>query len=147
MQSGSAELLRISRALREAGNGAAMRHVAGAMRDAARPLPLYTARAALEQLPHRGGLARRVADERVSVSVRTGANTAGVSLVMRHHDAAVTDLGYVRHPTFGHAPWRTESIPRARGWWSDTLAQHSDEITPYIWRAMQQVAAAIQRGI
>jgi hypothetical protein len=147
MQSGSARLLAISRALREAGNGGAMRQVAGVIRDQARPLTLYTAQAALAQLPHKGGLDRRVADEHVEVSVRTGASTAGVSLIMRHHDAATTDLGYVRHPTFGHAPWKTEEIPLARGWWSKTLERRSAEITPYIWRAMEQVAARIQRGI
>ena len=141
----SARLHEIAARLTDAGDGAAFRKVAAAMREAAKPLPLYTARAALEQLPHKGGLDRRVADEHVTVSIRTGAQTAGVSLIMRHHDAATTDLGYVRHPTFGHDPWRTEEIPRARGWWSDTLERHSHEITPYILQAMEETAREIQR--
>lgn len=146
MSDASAQLLRIAAGLRAAGNGAAMRQISGVIRDQARPLTLYTAKAALDQLPHKGGLNRVIADQPVSVSVRTGATSASVSLVMRHHDAATTDLGYVRHPTFGGDPWVTEQIPRARGWWSDTLERRSEEITPYIWRAMVQVADAIQRG-
>jgi len=145
MQSDSARLLRISRALRAAAGGGAMRQVADAMREGARPLPGYIARAALSQLPHRGGLDRRVAAEPVSITSRSSAESAVVTLAMRRHDAATTDRGYVEHLTYGRPPLRTESIPRASGWWSDTLRDRSHELTPHILRAMQRVAEDIQR--
>ena len=146
MPDASEQLHQIARALRAGGNGGAMKFVSRAIRAAAKPLADDVKKAAADQLPQRGGLARRVAKERVTVSVRTGARTAGVRLLQRNHDAKATNAGYVRHPTFGHRPWKTQDIPRARGWWSDTLRARSDEVTPDVERAMEEAAREIERG-
>jgi hypothetical protein len=126
-----------------------MKFVSRAIRSEAQPLVDAVKKAAADQLPHRGGLAARVAAERVTTSVRTGANTAGVRLIQRKHDAKATNSGYVRHPVFG--TWRpdtpTQEIPRATGWWSQTLQARSEAVTPKVVEAMNEAAAAIERGL
>jgi hypothetical protein len=141
------ELRSIARRLREAGNGGMMRRVSAAMRQEARPMVVDVKAAALERLPHRGGLAARVAGERVTVSVTTGARTAGVRLLMRAHDAKATNAGYVRHPVYGRSDsWVTQQIPRAAGWWTDTLRARSGRVRSRVVEAMRQTANDIMRG-
>jgi hypothetical protein len=148
MADASAQLRAIKASLTAAGNGGAMKYVARAIRAGAKPLAGDVKNAAAAQLPHRGGLAARVAAERVTISVRTGAKTAGVRIIQRKHDAYTTNSGYVRHPVFG--TWRagtpSQKTPRSVGWWSRTLRDKSEEITPRIVEAMNQTAAEIERG-
>jgi hypothetical protein len=72
---------------------------------------------ALATLPRRGGLNRWVASSRVNVSVRRGANTAGVTVTEgRNSTGARSDLrgldaGMVRHPTFGNREaWSPQKV-------------------------------------
>lgn len=149
----ASELRAIALRLREAGAGKMMRNVSSAMRKASDPLVVDVHAAAAARLPHRGGLAARVASERVTVSVRTGLNTAGVRLVMRAHDAKATNAGYVRHPVYPRGDrtrnewtWVTQQLPGARGWWTDTLRRHSGQVRTAVIEAMRQTADDIMRG-
>lgn len=117
------------------------------LRTAAKPLIVDVQAAAREKLPHGGGLNEQVAGQKVTVSVRTGAKTAGVRLVTRAPDTAMTDAGFVRHPTFGRrgkGQWRTQQIPKAAGWWSQTLAHAGPKVTPYLVAHMRLIASRIQ---
>lgn len=139
----SAQLAAVARALRAAGAGAAQRRVVGEIQRATPPLAAATRAAALDRLPKSGGLAARVAAERVTVSARAD----GVTLTNTAHDAATTNSGYVLHPTYGHGPLVRQDIPEAAGWWTDTMRDSSRrEVAPRVERAARDIAAEIQRG-
>lgn len=148
---GSEQLRAIAVALKSAGDGVALkRDLTRGIRVAADPLRDSVRTAALRQLPKRGGLNRQVAGQKVTISVLTGARTAGVRLKTTAPDTQQTDSGYVRHPTFGRrgkGEWRTQSVPLARGWWTTTLSIRSAAVTPAILAVMEQTAAKIQRGV
>lgn len=142
------------------------------MKEGAQPLVTAVHDAAIEQLPHRGGLNEQVAGQKVAVSVRTGAKTAGVRMTTTAPDTKQTDSGYVRHPvfsrkmktadgttvhggrlsptaergTFDAAPvkWVTQDIPKAKGWWTTTLTEGAPLVTPALMAAMESVAVKIQ---
>ena len=108
------------------------------LKEGAKPLIPKVAKAAEEKLPHAGGLNEQVAGQKVTVQVRTGAKTAGVRLTTRAPDTAMTDSGFVRHPIYGRrgkGDWRTQQIPGAKGWWSDTLAEAAPDVTPELMAA------------
>lgn len=144
----SAQLHEIALRLKAASTGRELKlELARGIRASAQPLVWAVEASALEQLPHSGGLNRQVASQRVSVSVRTGARTAGVRLLTTAPDTAMTDAGFVRHPTFGRrgkGEWRTQQIPHAVGWWSKTLQRRSPRVTPAVIRVMESVSAKIQ---
>jgi hypothetical protein len=73
------------------------------------------------------------------------ARTADVRLTTTAPDTAMTDSGFVRHPTYGNrSRWITQQIPDAAGWWSDTLARKSVEVTPVLLAELERVRAMIQ---
>jgi hypothetical protein len=143
----SAQLRLVSVRLKEQGAGALKLELTRALKAAAKPLIPDVQTAARDQLPRGGGLNERVANQKVTVSVRTGATNAGVRLTTKDHDTKATNAGYVRHPVFGHMDrWKTQQIPDAAGWWSGTLAAKGPEVTPAIIAVLDEVTAAIQRG-
>lgn len=118
------------------------------IRAAARPLVTAAEDAARQQLPKSGGLNELVADRHTTISILTGANTAGVRLKRARKDAASyqSNRGFIYHKTFGEEPWRREEIPAAAGWWSDTMATGSRAVTPLIIAEMNRVGRIIQSG-
>src|SRR5579875_2179823 len=141
----SAQLRAIAVRLREAGDRGNLNALRKSIRASAAPLVSAVKQAASEKLPHGGGLNEQVASQRVGVSIRTGARTAGVRLTTTAPDTSQTDQGFVRHPVFGNRKvWVRESIPQAAGWWSQTLADKSPAVTPLIVAELERVAASIQ---
>lgn len=123
-----------------------MRKVRADLRVQAAPLKAAVRESALAKLPKRGGLNEQVANQRVTVSTLAGVRTAGVRLRTTAPDTAMTDSGFVRHPTFGKrgkGEWETQSIPEAAGWWSDTLASKGPEITTAMRATLEAVAVEI----
>ena len=108
---GSEKLAAIGRKLRTEAGGPFRRRVTAAIRAEARPLARKTAERALEVLPKSGGLNELVAARRVTISVLTGASTAGVR--MRKKDAASyqTNRGFISHKTYGDKPWQRQMLP------------------------------------
>ncbi len=142
--SGSAQLRELAVRLKAAGDGALRVELLRGLRTAAQPLVTEVQAAAMEKLPKRGGLNVQVASQKVTVSVRTGARTAGVRLVTRAPDTAWTDAGYVRHPVFKSGKWVTQQIPNAAGWWSQTL---NSKAGPEVGREMAVVMAEVAAKI
>lgn len=115
------------------------------MRLAAKPLIAQTRKAAREQLPHRGGLAERVATSPQRVVIRTGRRTAGVRIVTTRHDTASTDRGRLRHPRFGHRDqWFDQSV--TPGWWTNTLRRGAPVVRPQVIAAMETVARMVENA-
>jgi hypothetical protein len=142
----SVQLAEIAAKLKAAGARDLRLQLLRGLRAGAKPLVKEVHDAALAQLPKQGGLNRQVASQKVSVSVRTGARTAGVRLTTTAPDTQQTDSGFVRHPTFGRrskGSWKTQQIPAAVGWWSKTLAGGAGEVTPELVKVMEEVAVSI----
>jgi hypothetical protein len=143
---GSAVLREIAVRLRSAGERIPV-DFTRAIREGADPLRQAATAAALDKLPKTGGLNEYVARQRITISVRTGARTAGVRLFTRDPATRQTDRGWVRHPRFGHrgpGDWYSEAIPQAAGWWTDTMREKSPTVTPHILAEMHRMLAYIQ---
>jgi hypothetical protein len=143
---GSRELAALAARLKAAGARDLRLQLLRGLKEGAKPLIPAVQAAARDQLPKSGGLNEQVASQKVSVSVRTGARTAGVRLTTTAPDTAQTDAGFVRHPVFGRrgkGQWRTQQIPAAVGWWSKTLANSAGEVTPELVKVMEEVAVKI----
>lgn len=145
MANGSIELAALAARLKVAGAGGLRVQLLRGLKSGAAPLIGEVQAAARAQLPKSGGLNEQVAGQKVKVSVRTGARTAGVRLTTTAPDTAQTDAGFVRHPVFGNrSKFVTQSIPAAEGWWSKTLAARSPDVTVALLAAMEAVSVEIQ---
>lgn len=122
---GAQDFQKLARQLREAGDtGRGLRKELYRRIDAAtKPLREEVKRAEAEQLPHRGGLARLAASRRITTSKRNTGRTAGIRLTQKNTPS--WDSGHLRHPTFGHPPWKPQEIKG--GFWSDTLSSSESQ--------------------
>jgi hypothetical protein len=151
----SAQLAGIAARLKVTGDRGLRLAMLRGLKAGAAPLIPLVHEAARKQLPKSGGLNERVAGQKVTASVRTGARTAGVRLTTRDLDTKETDEGYVRHPVFnrrdknGRRVWakKNQKIPAAEGWWSKTLAESAPVVAPALVVVMDEVAAAINGRI
>lgn len=144
---GAEDFLRVSKALKAAGDKELRKELNKSLREAAKPIIKATRAAALEQLPKRGGLAAQVAREPQRVQVRTGAKTAGVRIVVgrRRGGARMADQGLVRHPLFGDREhWYTTKVPE--GWFTDTGQEQLPQVRGELLKAVAAMADRIARG-
>jgi hypothetical protein len=150
MVSNGSQLRELGLKLKAAGDGGLRRELLAGIRLGAAPLVGDVRAAALERLPHRGGLAAFVASSPIAVRTRlTG--VVGVRIVNTRSGARKggttdfgTDRGHVRHPTFGRkgkGSWVGQDVPP--GWFSKTLEEKSPETTPLVLAAMNRTAAAV----
>lgn len=143
--SASAQLRAVAVNLKAAGDSGNRLALMRALKVGAGPLIPKVQGAARAQLPKTGGLNEQVAGQKITVSVRTGARTAGVRLTTTAPDTSQTDSGLVRKPTWGHRDrWVTQQIPSAVGWWSQTLADEGPAITAVLVASIDAVAQQIQ---
>lgn len=143
----SAQLHAIAARLKAEGEGGIKLEMTRGLRAGAQPLIPALHAAAEQKLPKSGGLNLQVAGQRIRVSVLTSARNAGVRLVTTAPDTAMTDQGFVRHPTFGRrgkGDWKRQNIPQAAGWWTKTLESGSPAITPVLLGVMRKIAARVQ---
>ena len=146
--SGSAQLAALAVRLKVAGDKTLRRELLRGLKSGAEPLVPLVKAAALEKLPHKGGLNEQVAGQKVTVQVRMGARTAGVRMTTTAPDTKQTDAGFVRHPVFGNRKkWVVQKIPKAKGWWSQTLTDGGPLVHPELLAAMERVAIQVQAGL
>ena len=146
---GSAQLAALGKRLKQAGARDLRLELIRGLKAGAAPIVPAVKQAARDQLPKSGGLNEQVASQKVTVSVRLAGKTAGVRLQTTAPDTAQTDSGFVRHPIYGRrgkGQWRTQSIPRARGWWSQTIPKKAPEVTAALTAAQTRVGAKVQSG-
>lgn len=108
---------------------------------------------ALARLPKAGGLNRWVAGTRVTASVRvSGGSTAGVTMKGGRNssgsrsDIRALDGGQVRAPSWGRrgkAAWHVQAVPA--GFFSDTVADHSQEWQKATLDAVEKVVSGLAR--
>lgn len=148
---GAEDFYALSKALKAAGRLELRRELNAEMRKAAKPLIAKTRAAALEKLPHRGGLAAQVAKEPQRVQVRTGQATAGVRIVVgrKKGGAQSANKGVIRHPVFARGGkekvWVNQTVPS--GWFDDTLQHWAPIIArPAVEAAMSNIVEKVVRG-
>jgi hypothetical protein len=98
---GPEQLLRVSRALKNAGETDLRKQFHKTIAAAAKPAIPAVRASARAKGPARGGLNERLAKKPYRVQVRTGAKTAGVRIVGTKVDPRMNSLGRIQHPVFG----------------------------------------------
>ena len=95
---GADDFLRLSKALKAAGEKELRKELHKSIRDAAKPISADLKDAARRDLPKRGGLNEHVAKSRVRIATRTG-RVAGVDVVFPQRQPGYVE-GSIRHPVF-----------------------------------------------
>lgn len=153
---GADEFLKLSKALKAAGRTEMRKELNKRMRQAGKPLIPKVRAAALEELPKRGGLNRRMASRPIRVVTRTGRDP-GIKLVMPRTQEGYND-GVIRHPVFDkHKLARGKSGPRAKPvpwvtqrvgpgeWFDDTIVANRGKVVPLLEQAIQTTLDDIVR--
>lgn len=140
---GAEQFLALSKRLKREGQTGLRKELNKAMRDAAKPLIPKVRAAARADLPHRGGLAERIARKPYRVKVSTAASTAGVSIVGTKVDPRI-NAGRVYHPVFGHRPGVTQSV--RGGYFDRTLSESGPSVLPALEAAVIAVADRVAAG-
>lgn len=141
---GAEDFLRLSKALKAAGQSGLRKELNKAMRDAAKPLLPKVRAAAASTLPHRGGLAQRISKKPFRVQTRTGAQTAGVRIVGTKVDPRI-DQGRVYHPVFGRKPGVVQSV--TPGYFSKTLEESGPEVRNDLTQALEDFAGRLIKEV
>ena len=139
---GANDFLRLSKALKAAGEKELRAALNKGLRDAAKPLIEDVREAAQRELPHSGGLAALVSGGKFRVQVRTGARTAGVRITGSGQALSGADKGLIRHPVFGNRAVFVEQRVDG-GWFSDTLNEKAPGVRPALEAALEDVAKQI----
>lgn len=145
---GAEKFLRLSKALKAAGEKDMRRELNKSLRDAVKPLIPKTRAAARSMLPKRGGLAESVAKAPQRVQVRTGQRTAGVRLVVARNGSAArgANKGVVRHPVFDTGVYVDQEVPA--GWFDKTLEKEAPTVArKAITEALDDMADRIVREV
>jgi hypothetical protein len=137
---GADQLVRLSKALKEAGAKDLQRELSKAINTAMKPVKADLQRSA-GSLPNRGGLAARVAKTKYS----TRRNKNGLKLVGKGDLSLYhLDQGQVRHRR-KDGGWTIQDIKP--GWWTDVTDAAAPEVRKEILEAMDEVAKKIDRAV
>lgn len=139
------DFLRVSKALKAAGRTEMRKELNKRIKAAAKPLIPKARAEARRTLPQSGGLADQVASAPMRVQVRTGAQTAGVRVVVGNRKGArAANRGVVRHPVFGNREhWVDQKVPS--DWFDGPMRDGTPEIREAVQKAVQSVLEEIVR--
>lgn len=149
---GAEDFLKLSKALKHAGRTTLRKELNKGLREASKPLIASTRKAARERLPKSGGLAELVAKTPQRVQVRTGAQTAGVRIVVvkSKSGARRANRGVLRHPVFADSSkdrrdWTWVDQKVNSDWFDGPLREGAPLVVPHLRAAMEKVAQQIVR--
>jgi hypothetical protein len=140
------DFLRLSKALKAAGEGGLRKELHKGLREAGAELIPLARTEARQTLPKSGGLADRVSGARMRVKVKTGRNP-GVSIVAGKPGSGArgAEFGRIRHPVFGNRDvWVTQIVPAH--WLTGTIGRHRNVVVPKLEAAMERVAKKVVSG-
>lgn len=148
---GADDFLKLSKALKAAGQTELRKELNKAMRLAAKPLIPKVRAAASAELPKHGKLNQRIARKPYRAQVRTGVTTAGVRIVGTKVDPRINNQGRVAHPVFGRTGRPAnggvntvvQSVPAARGYFDATLIASRLQIRNDLIRVLDEFADRI----
>jgi hypothetical protein len=144
---GTAELARLSAALRATGRNDLRKELLRGLRNGAKPMVPAAREAALAALPKRGGLAADVAGAKWAVRTRLSGNPS-VRLTggWASHDMAALDSGLLRHPVFGHRRrWVSQPIPPH--WFTDAMNQLAPEFRDELLKVIDDMARRMAASV
>jgi hypothetical protein len=144
---GAEDFLKLSKALKAAGQTELRKALNKAMRDAAKPLIPKVRAAARDKLPKKNGLNERMARKPYRVQVRTGEKTAGVRIVGTKLDPRINDEGRIYHPVFGRKPGVVQTVPEAVGYFDKTLADNGPAVRNDLAAALDDFAGTLIKGL
>lgn len=123
MANAATELPLLAKRLKVAGEAGLKREMVRGLREAAAPVIPQLRDAARADLPRRGGLNDRVANQPIKVSVRTSGRRSGVSIRAQW---TRTNSATWRHPVFGHTDrWVSQTYAPAKNWFDETAQKNS----------------------
>lgn len=96
------------------------------------------------RLPSRGGLAATAAKNlKIAARTRLSGNEVGVTVLasLKDMDLPKLEQGKLRHLTYGHRPWVTQTIP------ANVFSDAMDEVTEPVGRAVLKVVDDTMRRI
>jgi hypothetical protein len=144
---GGLDYAALARRLRKAGERDLMRELTKGVTKATRPVPKAIRAEARAILPKRGGLNVYVARMSIRTKKYTGGRQAGVVITGAKKkgtgkvDVRRINQGKVRHPTYGHGPWRLQQVPRS--FWTRPTNKAGPRARLEIQSAMRRVARQI----
>jgi hypothetical protein len=144
---GADQLARLAKQLREAGAKDLQAELGKAINRATKPIKADINQSLAENLPKRGGLAKRATATKLTTRRRTSAKTAGVRIVGKgtlslYH----LDKGQVRHRKGGDInAGQVQSI--APGVWTKPAEAAAPEAQRELVAAMDDITRKIGRGV
>jgi hypothetical protein len=147
------DFYRLSKALKEAGRKELRRELHKRLKESTKPLISDTQEAFAKAVPTR--LKPRAAKTKQTVQVRTGRDP-GVGIAVKYGKAGrgmgasnarlANRLGQVRHPVYGNRQvWANTPVPRAKGWFDDTLRRGAPTVRPLLAQALEDIADEVVR--
>lgn len=143
---GADQFLRLSKALKAAGETEMRKGLHRGMREAVNEVKPKAAAALSAALP--SGLKGRGTGVKQSVQVRTG-NDPGVSVVVSYGKAgrglgatnakSVNTTGTIRHPVYGKGAWVSQNVG-GQGWFDKTYTNAAPGLRRALERVLEQVA-------
>lgn len=122
------------------------REMYAGLNRATKPLKQSAKASAAARLPHRGGLAQRVARSRLSTRSRSGGPRVGVRIeATGMQQLALIDRGRVIHPTYGGRPRVAQSVNP--GWFTLPMEAGAPLARRELDQAIQMVIRKIEAGI
>ena len=149
---GEVDIWKLAADLQQVGHEQLRRDVYRRLGATVKTLKTAVRKNAATVLPHTGGLAGRVeaASYRTKFAPRgSGGLTIHLTVEDRpehgkHLDLNVVDGGRIRHPTYGHEPFVTQTIPR--GWFDTPWRRHKNEVGKALRKTLDDAAARLRRG-
>lgn len=152
---GADSFLKLSKALKAAGETELRKQLHKSLRDATKPLTKKTQAKLAESVP--AALRSRAGKTKQAVQVSTGRDP-GVRVLVRYgkrgtglaaSNARLLNQGKgIRHPLFGDRDhWYTTPAPAAEGWFDDTLTKEAPDVRRELERGLNDFAAQLARQV
>ena len=147
---GAGELASLGRRLKDAGEAgkALRRELLKQIQRETKDLKESDKQSARDVLPHKGGLAEKVAASKFQTRTRFAGNNVGVKIVAQ--GLSVSNLralnrGYVRHPVWGHRD-RWVNQPIHPGWFDNPNEKDTPKVQRAILAAIDLTNSRIAKG-
>lgn len=144
---GADQLTKLAADLKAVGAKELRRDLLRGIQQATKELKDAAKKAALDNLPKRGGLNEFVASAKFATRVRTSGRSPGVSIVASKsgHDLAAMDRGRLRHPVYGNRRlWVTQTI--TPGWFTDAMRDAAQPVRAELLNVLDDIAGRLARG-
>jgi hypothetical protein len=138
---GADKVALVAKALRDLGDRDLSRELSRGLNRVTDGLKEDAKEEAGKRLPHRGGLAERVLQAKLSTRRKSGRNP-GIRISAKGMDQLeLMDQGLVRHRVFGQDVWVTQKI--TGGWFSDPMEAGRDDVERAIEGVLDEVAVKL----